>query len=73
MIFRQSYAFYLVAARKSLVIFHFLLLEEYCLSFSEKLLLFPGGLLGAVAVLISCLLIVLCHCYVALFKTFKYI
>ena len=33
MIFRQSYAFYLVAARKSLVIFHFLLLEGYCLSF----------------------------------------
>ena len=40
MIFRQSYAFYLVAARKSLVIFHFLLLEEYCLFFQEKLFVF---------------------------------
>lgn len=36
MIFRQSYAFYLVAARKSLVIFHFLLLEEYCLFLHRK-------------------------------------
>ena len=36
-------------------------------------LLFPVGLLGAVAVLTSHLLIVLCHCCVALFKTFKYI
>jgi hypothetical protein len=39
----------------------------------KSLLFFPGGLLGAVAVLTNCLLIVLCHCYVALFKTFKYI
>ena len=47
--------------------------DEFVCCWMEISSFFPGGLLGAVAVLTNCLLIVLCHCYVALFKTFKYI
>lgn len=46
MIFRQSYAFYLVVARKSLVIFHFSLIK-FGLFISKSYLCTEKGVLGA--------------------------